>query len=167
MTYTIEGNSNPRVALSLGINGEVNIHPDPDLEASSYVWIKASDPDGNSAWAKFLIRLQAAYLNAIHASYKTSMAANTSQVITARVVDQWDRLWTGELTVRFWSSWGKVNPEAVVTSTGQASTTFSPGSKTGTAEVDAWVDSGPNKNIYIEVLGAEQNQIYLPLILRQ
>jgi hypothetical protein len=153
VTYIVEVNTDPRVGLSLGPNGEVNIHPEPNLVTSSLVWIKASDPDGNSAWAKIGIYVQAAIPYAIHATYTPTMAPNTSQVITGEIVDQWDRLWTGEITVNFWSSVGTVDPKTVVTSTGRASTTFSPGNAVGTAEVDISVDKGPLKENYISIGG--------------
>ena len=151
VTYTIEANTDPRVGLSLGSNGEVNIIPEPNLVTTSIIWIKASDPDGNSAWANFIIRVQEAFPNEVHAVYNPSMAPNTSQVITAEIVDQWNRLWTGEIKVKFWSSVGTVVPESVVTSTGRASTTFSPGNPSGAARVDIWVDNGPLKSINISI----------------
>ena len=165
VTYTIEGNTDPRVGLSIGPNGEVNIHPDTNLVTTSNIWIKASDPDGNAAWDGFSIRVQDATPYDLHVTYNPTMMPKTSQEITAEVVDQWDRLWTQPVTVTFWSSVGTVNPDTVETTTGIASTTFSPGNVAGTVEVDINIYQGPYKYIYIELLFP--GRLYLPLIFRQ
>jgi hypothetical protein len=135
VAYKILFNTDPRVAVSIDSNGDVDIRPQAGVEAESDVMIEARDLLGNRVVSQFHVSVQRPRPSRLVAPEELQVPAQQSQQVDVRVQDQWGHLLTSEVTVRFESTQGQLSPASVTTSTGMASTTLTAGSQAGLAFV--------------------------------
>ncbi len=135
VTYSIVGNTDPRVGVSIDANANIDIHPQSGVETSSDVTVKGCDTAGNCAQGAFTVWVQKPQAVVIAAPPTVRVAPNASRTIEVEVQDQWGRRYVGgEVTLNFFTSkkqLGVVTPATATTSTGRATITYQAGATAG------------------------------------
>lgn len=165
VTYSIIGNTDPRVGVSIDASANIDIHPQPNVEAESDVTVKGCDTAGNCAQGVFTVRVQKPQAVLIAAPPAVRVAANGTRSIDVEIQDQWLRVYTGKtITLNFESEdgLGVLTPESVTTSTGKARVTYQAGPNTGEDTVSIFAAGGLSAEILIAI--TEGRELYLPMI---
>ncbi|HKF41701.1 MAG TPA: Ig-like domain-containing protein [Thermoanaerobaculia bacterium] len=137
VTYSIFINSDPSVGVTIDGSANIDINPGPSVEAESDVTIEAKDTLGNLVHSTFHVSVQAAAPKTLTPTYPAKLRPNASQDVLIDIYDQFGRLFTQPVTVDFQSTFGSMTPPSIQTSTGHATSSFSPGGAGGTAFITA------------------------------
>ena len=145
ITYSIFINSDPAVGVSIDGSANIDINPAATVEAESDVTIEAKDTLGNVVHSTFHVSVEAAAPKTLNSTLPAKVRPNASQDVTVDIYDQFGRLFTSPATVDFQSTFGAMTPPSVQTSTGHATSSFSPGGGAGTAFITAGSGSASNQ----------------------
>lgn len=136
VTYSIIGNTDPRVGVTIDANNSIDINPEPGVATQSIVTIEARDSEGNRGEGSFLVDVQKPKAEFMLVPMILVLPPNQEHKIEVEIQDQFEHLFTsGEaaLTITNTLESATVSPLSVNTTTGRATFTYSPAA---TSEVD-------------------------------
>lgn len=130
VTYSIAGNSDPRVGVSIDAGANIDIHPQPNVEAESDVTIKGCDTANNCAQGTFTVHVQKPRAAVLVATPVLRVPAGETRPLDVGIQDQWQRTFSGgELKLTFTSQrrLGTLTPASVTTTGGHARVMYQAG----------------------------------------
>ncbi len=168
VSYTIIGNTDPRLGVSIDASANIDIQPQTSVETNSDVTVKGCDTAGNCAEGVFTVRVQRPQAVTVVAPPTVRMSANASRTIEVEIQDQWGRGYMGEeitLNVLSQKKLGVVTPTSLTTNTGRATVTYQAGAVQGS---DAIVFQIPGRTYTVTTVAITNPvEVYLPLSAKQ
>ncbi|WP_224364739.1 Ig-like domain-containing protein [Hyalangium versicolor] len=135
IAYRLIVSTDPRVGVSIDGDANVDIFPQPGVEAESDVTIEARDPYGNRITSTFHVSVQLPRPAVLIAPAELTMSTRQSRQIDVAIQDQFGHPFTAPTEVVFSTTVGTVAPTHVSTSSGSASTVLTTGATAGTGFV--------------------------------
>jgi hypothetical protein len=141
VTYSITGNTDPRVGVTIDANNFIDINPEPGVETQSMVTVEALDGEGNRGEGTFLVDVQKPKAFLLLAPPTLVVFTNQDHEIEVVIEDQFEKPFTGEevtLTITNTSESATFSPPTISTSAGRATFTYSPGATSGADTITIW-----------------------------